>query len=252
MRRARSIYLRQGAIAFCALVLTSGPRVALAQSEIDQALARFFPGPGPGVTDQPPAWRPRMPGTPTWDWLPPECSLNSGVGTCPGYVTAVVDEQYFVVDSSLVRHMLVLQPKLQTAQERALEALQEGRVPSPAENTALRALVQDQDSLKRQARFVTLSIKANAAPHVAPLGDSLVSTLEGYPLFRRPWPENGGATLSVYVAPAGFVLGPSVDGQSHAEVRCVLVTVDAAARDEALARALLASVRYAGFADLIR
>jgi hypothetical protein len=236
------------ALAACVLL---GAGSARAQSATDGELAQFFPRSVPGLSGEAPPWQPRVPGAPSWSWAPPECSLNISLGDhCAGYMTAPVFEQYFVVDSSLIHQMLALLPKVQAAQDRMMKGFQEGRTPTSQQAAEVGQLAHTQDSLKHEARFVTLTIKANAAPHVVPMGDSLVGSLHGHPLFRR---ATGGsvATLSVYVAPPGFVLGPSPDGIAHTEVKCVLVSADFPQRDEALAQALLDSVDYAGLMKLL-
>ncbi|HXQ29002.1 MAG TPA: hypothetical protein VN848_07005 [Gemmatimonadales bacterium] len=239
------------ATAVCLVLLAVGTR-GQSQSVVDGQLAHFLPGPVAGLSDQPPPWQPSVPGTPLWSWGPPGCSWNAGLGDhCVGYATSVVTLQYFVTDSGLVRQMVAVQPKLQAAQDRMMKGFQEGRMPTPEENAQVGQLTHLQDSLKREARFVTLSIKTNAAPHVVAMGDSQVGSIQGRPLY---WRASGGvaATLSVFVAPTGFTLGPSPDGKPHSEVKCVLVTADFRQRDETLTRALLQSVNYAGLAGLVQ
>ena len=236
------------------LVLVVGRSgVAQGQSETAKQLARFLPGPISGLSDLPPPWLP-PPSPAEAAWIgSPGCSLNASLGdNCVGWVTEQVAEQYFVLDSTLVRQMLALQPKIQAAQDRMMEGFRDGRMPTPAEQAEVGRLTHRQDSLKREARFVTLSIKVNIPPQVVALGDSLVGAFQGHPFYRRPWTGNSGATLSVLLAPAGFVLAPRPDQRSRADVKCVLVTVDFGQRDEARARALLQSVNYSALSGMIK
>ena len=208
----------------------------------------FFPDSVAGLSDQAPQWEPGTPKAIAWS----QYSCGAVMETCLTYPYATLTRTYYVPDSALAHQVLALSTRLQGFMDR----MSKGQMPSPAEIAEMNGLGRTQDSLKRLARRVALSISPNLNRTTPQPGETASGSLQGHTLYTRAYPEGRDQVeLTVYVGPAGFSNGPSPDGTAktmRTEIKCFYVAAVADKRDVSLAQQLLQKVDYAGLAKLIQ